>query len=93
MKRLTLYLGSTETDVNVRQMLETWSGRHPRVTLEYESIHENPEAAVRLGITRLPALVSDDELIVQGVPDQWLLPLLDRLLDQGGFQDKPPDLE
>jgi hypothetical protein len=79
MKRLTLYTGSSEIDMAVRQILEGWSANHPHIQLEYESIHANPAAVVRLGITHLPALAIGDELIVQGMPDEWLLPLLDRL--------------
>ena len=82
MKRLTLFVGSSEIDRTVRQMLKGWSARHPQIQVDYESVHSNPAAVVRLGITHLPALAIGDELIVQGMPDEWLLPLLDRLLTQ-----------
>jgi hypothetical protein len=68
-------------------MLESWSVNHPQVQLDYESIHTNPAAVVRLGITHLPALAIEDELIAQGMPDAWLLPLLDRLFAQGITHD------
>jgi hypothetical protein len=79
MKQLTVYIGSSEIDETFRQMLENWGDRHPQIRLDVESIHTNPTAVVRLGITHLPALAIGDELIAQGLPDQWLLPLLDRL--------------
>jgi len=83
MKHLKLYMGST--DDAVRQLLEEWTSNRPDVTLDCESIHDNPAAAVRMGITKLPALVMEDELVAQGAPENWVTRLLDRLVLQSGF--------
>lgn len=80
MKHLILYLGSSDADDTIRQMLEEWIADNPDVTLDYKSIHDNPTAAVRLGITDLPALVMEDELVTQGTLENWVMPLLDRMI-------------
>lgn len=87
MKRLTLYVGSSEIDETVRQTLEDRRVHHPEIQLHYQSIHADPAAVVRLGITHLPALAIGDDLIVQRMPDEWLQPLLDRLFAQGANHD------
>ncbi len=79
MKKLTLFLGDSDVDTAVKYMLEQWSAANPGVTLTSESIHADPTPVVRLGITELPALVLDEEVIAQGAPEKWVLPLLDRV--------------
>jgi hypothetical protein len=79
MKKLTLFLGDSDVDTAVKYMLEQWSAANPSVTLTSESIHTDPTPVVRLGITELPALVLDEEVIAQGAPEKWVLPLLDRV--------------
>jgi len=81
MQRIKVYLGSSQVDKQVQQLLEGWSGEHPQLLLDYVSIHVNPAAAVRLGITRLPALVIEDKLVVQGLRAEELLPRLNRMFD------------
>lgn len=72
-KTLTLYIGSThEADCRAETVLRRWSEQQHEVNLICESIHTNPAAAVRLGITSLPALIIHDELVAQGPPDNWL---------------------
>lgn len=85
MKRLTLYLGGSDTDATIKRILEEWSANRSDVSLHYASIHSDPAAVVRIGITHLPALVMEGELIVQGMPEKWFMALLDRLL----VQDNP----
>ncbi len=72
MSTVTIYTGSTPLDTDLAEALQEWSDRQPNVQLIYESIHDNPAAAVCLGITDLPALVVYDELIAQGPPRYWL---------------------
>jgi hypothetical protein len=79
MTTLTLFVGDTDTDVSVRQILNSWSTRQPNITLHCESVHMNPAAVVRLGITELPALVTDGEIIAQGPPEYWVPELLSRI--------------
>ncbi len=79
MTHLRLYLGDSEADSAARALLEAWSEQIPTISLECHSIHADPVAVVRLGITQLPALVQEDEIIVQGAPQSWVLPLLDRV--------------
>ena len=79
MTTLTLFLGDSDADEVIKQMLEAWIIDKSGITLEYTSIHTNPTAVVRLGITNLPALVMQEEIIVQGAPENWVLPLLDRV--------------
>jgi hypothetical protein len=80
MKHFTLYLGNSDIDNMIKHLLEAWSTNTPDVTLDYKSIHANPAGVVRLGITELPALVMDDEVIAQGTPENWITPLLGRLV-------------
>jgi hypothetical protein len=87
MKHLILYLGTSETDVLVQHRLEAWSANTPEVTLDCVSIHSNPAQAVRLGITELPALVTDDEVIAQGMPENWITALLGRLFVRRDVDD------
>jgi hypothetical protein len=79
MKNLTLFMGDSEIDASIKQMLEDWAVDNPDITLKYESIHTNPAAVVRLGISELPALVLKEEIIAQGSHESWVLPLLDRV--------------
>ena len=78
MKSLTLFLGDTDLDLLAKQVLDEWRARIPDIVIEYESVHNNPAAVVRLGITDLPALVREEEIIAQGTPEKWVLPPLDR---------------
>ena len=87
MKTLTLFIGDSDTDVSVKQMLSSWSAAHSDVDLQYESVHKNPAAVVRLGITELPALVTDGEIIAQGPPETWVPELLSRMLAADGTSD------
>ena len=80
MTHLTLYLGDSNVDGSIRQMLESWLKDQSGVTLEYRSIHADPTSVVRLGITELPALVLQEEIIAQGDFTNQLLPVLDRVL-------------
>lgn len=82
MTRLTLYFGDSATDEPIKQMLEAWSTDKPNITLKCESIHSDPISAVRLGITDLPALVMESELIAQGSPENWIIPLIHRMVSQ-----------
>jgi len=82
MKTLTLFLGDSDTDVLVQQILERWRVSSPNVVLEYKSIHADPIAVVRLGITEIPALVLEEEVIAQGSPESWVLSLLNRIFSQ-----------
>lgn len=82
MKQFTLYLGSSENDTLVKSILEAWCVGHPHVSVQYESIHVNPTAAVRFGITHLPALVTNEQLIVQGTVEDWLTTFLDQFIAQ-----------
>jgi len=84
MTHLTLYLGDSEADSAAKDLLEAWSEQIPTISLECHSIHADPAAVVRLGITQLPALVQADEIIAQGAPPDWVLPLLNRVF-------APPD--
>jgi hypothetical protein len=79
MTNLTLYFGDSNIDESIRQILEGWIRDKSGVTLEYLSIHVDPTAVVRLGITELPALVLQEEIVAQGAPINWVLPLLDRV--------------
>lgn len=82
MTRLTLYFGDSATDEPIKQMLEAWSTDKPNITLKCESIHADPTSAVRLGITDLPALVLGEEVIAQGTPESWIIPLIHRMVSQ-----------
>lgn len=83
MTTLTLFVGDSDADVSVRHMLNSWSTTQPNITLHCESVHMNPAAVVRLGITELPALVTDDEIIAQGPPEDWVPELLSRIYRSG----------
>lgn len=85
MKHLTLFLGNSDTDEAVKQMLEAWNENNKQVELDCVSIHMNPTAAVRFGITELPALIMEDEMVAQGTPENWVILLLDRLVMQNSF--------
>ena len=76
MKILRVFLGDSDADSLVKHLLEDWSINNSDVTLEYQSIHSNPRAVVRLGITDLPALVHQDEIIAQGSLEGWVLSLI-----------------
>lgn len=79
MTNLRLFLGDSDRDQMIKQMLDLWVSNKPDISLEYLSIHTNPLTIVRLGITELPALVLQEEIIAQGSPENWVLPLLDRV--------------
>lgn len=72
MKTLILYTGSFEPGDLAHEQLTLWSKTQPDIIIERRSVHDDPVAVVRLGVTKVPALVLDDEVIVQGVPDLWL---------------------
>ena len=72
MKTLLLYTGSFEPGELANERLKRWSETQPDINVERRSVHGDPAAVVRLGITSVPALVMDDEIIVQGSPDFWL---------------------
>lgn len=78
MPTLKLFLGDSDQDTLVKKILDTWVINNSEITLEYHSVHANPGVIVRLGITDLPALVLQDEIIAQGSPENWVVPLLDR---------------
>jgi hypothetical protein len=72
-KTVTLYIGSThEADCTAETVLRRWTEGQRGISLVCESIHANPAAAVRLGITSLPALVVSGKIVAQGPPDGWL---------------------
>ena len=79
MTHLTLFFGDSVTDQYIKQMLEDWSAGKPDITLKCESIHNDPTSVVRFGITDLPALVMESEVIAQGSPENWITPLLHRM--------------
>jgi hypothetical protein len=83
MRTLVLFLGDSEIDTSVRQLLEQWIAATPDITLKCEDIHQNPISVVRLGITELPALVLEEEILAQGPPEKWVLPLLDWIFASG----------
>lgn len=76
MTELTLFFGDSAIDERIRCALKEWSAGHPQVTLKYVSIHDDPVAVVRLGITELPALVFEGTIIAQGEPERWISRLL-----------------
>lgn len=69
---LILYTGSFEASEIACQQLTLWSKTHPHVNIRRQSVHDDPVAVVRLGITDLPALVLNNEVIAQGPPEYWL---------------------
>lgn len=71
-KTLILYTGSFEPGELANERLQLWSKTQPNISVERRSVHDDPAAVVRLGITSVPALVLDDEVIAQGAPDLWL---------------------
>ncbi len=71
-KTLILYTGSFEPGEWANERLTRWSETQPNIDVERRSVHDDPVAVVRLGITSVPALVLDDEVIAQGAPDLWL---------------------
>ena len=64
--------------------LRGWANARERVTLGTVSILRQPEQVVRLGISDTPALVVDDELLVQNVSVDTLAELLRTRLDGPG---------
>lgn len=72
MKTLILYTGSFEPGDFAHERLALWSKTQPDITIERRSVHDDPITVVRLGITNVPALVLDDEVIAQGTPELWL---------------------
>jgi|GEM_PF-2660307 len=82
MTHLTLYYGDSSVDEPIKRMLEAWSVDNPDITLKCESIHNDPTSAVRLGITDLPALVMENEVIAQGSPENWVVTLIHRMVLQ-----------
>jgi hypothetical protein len=71
-KTLILYTGSFEPGNVANERLKRWSAAQPDINMVCRSVHDDPAAVVRLGITRVPALVLDNEVIAQGAPDLWL---------------------
>ena len=72
MKTLILYTGSFAAGEFANERLKHWSETRPDINVERRSVHDDPVAVVRLGITSVPALVLDDEVVAQGSPDLWL---------------------
>lgn len=85
MTQFTLYLGSSPTDGVLKDLLAAWCAERSDISLRYESIHVNPTVVVRLGITQLPALVADNQLIAQGTLENWVVTLLNYLTSQKAF--------
>lgn len=79
MTHLRLFLGDSDHDAVIKQMLDAWIINKPEISLDCMSIHSDPTVVVRLGITELPALVLQEEIVAQGAPANWVLPLLDRV--------------
>lgn len=79
-KTLVLYTGSFEAGNLANERLMHWSETQPDIDVVRRSVHDDPAAVVRLGITSVPALVLDDEVIAQGSPDLWLTDELLRTL-------------
>lgn len=72
MKTLILYTGSCEKSELAYKRLRQWSQTRSDVQVEHRSVHYDPAEVVRLGITSVPALVLDNEVLAQGAPDRWL---------------------
>ena len=72
MKTLVLYTGSGEASGLANKRLSEWSKSQPDIDMERRSVHYDPAEVVRLGITSVPALVLDNEVLAQGSPDLWL---------------------
>lgn len=70
--RLILYTGSLEAGNLANERLRHWSETQSGIDVERRSVHDYPADVVRLGITGVPALVVDGEVIAQGAPDLWL---------------------
>ncbi len=79
MKKFTLFLGDSKQDEEAKQLVSEWLKQSLLITVHYESVHTNPSTVVRLGITQLPALVLEEEIIAQGALEQWVLTLLLRM--------------
>ncbi len=71
-RTLILYTGSFEPGNVANERLKLWSATQPDINVIRRSVHDDPAAVVRLGITSVPALVLDEEVIAQGAPDLWL---------------------
>jgi hypothetical protein len=71
-KTLILYTGSFEPGEIANERLMRWSTTQLDINVVRRSVHDDPAAVVRLGITGVPALVLDEEVIAQGSPDLWL---------------------
>jgi hypothetical protein len=85
-KTITLYTGSGDSGDQAESQLKSWSQAEPMIRLERRSIHDDPAAVIRLGISSLPALVIGGEVVAQGALEQWLTDeflamLADRLAD------------
>jgi hypothetical protein len=87
MKVFTLFTGDSDDDVEVRLLLDEWKKRNTDIVLEARSIHADPAMIVKLGITRVPALVVDGRLLADGPLEQWVLPLLEQLSGVGSAGD------
>lgn len=72
MKTLILYTGSFEPGELANERLKRWCETQFDIDVQRRSVHDDPATVVRLGITSVPALVMDDEVIAQGAPDIWL---------------------
>jgi hypothetical protein len=79
MKMITVFTGDSDGEAGVQLLLEEWNRRNSDTVLEARSIHADPMTIVKLGITRIPALVIDGELVAQGPLEQWVLPLLEQM--------------
>jgi hypothetical protein len=72
--------GTQPIDTATDYALRRWCANQPDVELIYTSIHADPVAAVRCGITHLPALVLGDALVVQGPSETWMADGMLRIL-------------
>jgi len=57
MKNFILFFGDSDQDEATKQLVSEWLKQSSTVTIQCKSVHANPSAVVRLGITQLPALV------------------------------------
>lgn len=69
---LFLYTGSFAAGDVADEQLRRWCAAHPEFDVVRRSVHDEPAVVIRLGITSVPALVLNGEVIAQGAPDAWL---------------------
>lgn len=80
MKRqLTLYVGEPEEHQYLMKILHAWGKEH-ELDFLIESVHSNPAKIVQLGISQLPALVFEKQILAQGDLVMWIPNLLEYVL-------------